>query len=188
MRRSVNVLSLSPFDDVNMRCLFALLVCLPSLLAITPRTVTIRVKQNITQECPNVRSDQSIVVRDSIGFDMNEINTGMGGMDSLHMITQTGEHKRITFPGCYNARLSMRVTRPLVNPYAEVFMQMGSDIPCRKQNQQRFQEPLTVCTNITRTNWCPKSANQQVRGMLDNKQTCQFCNLCESAIEEAQKN
>lgn len=117
-----------------------------------------------------VRTDQSIVQSDSIRFDMGEASMGNAGRDSLRIVAQNGEQRTINFPGCYNARLSMRVNRPLINPYAEVFMQMGSDIPCRKQNQQQ-QSELTVCTNITRSNWCPKSANPTVRMMLDNKQT-----------------
>ena len=68
-----------------------------------------------------VENDWNVVVRmNDIHFDMNEINNG----DALNLISQKGETKRITFPGCYNARLTMRVNRPLVNPYAQVFLQM----------------------------------------------------------------
>ncbi|VDO63727.1 unnamed protein product [Heligmosomoides polygyrus] len=81
-----------------------------------------------------------------------------------------GETKTISFPGCYRVKLSFKMRQPIQNPYIEAFLQLGQNIQCRAEG--RSSSVSNICTNITRTNWCPQSVNDQLRGMLANKETC----------------
>ncbi|EYC28669.1 hypothetical protein Y032_0007g3348 [Ancylostoma ceylanicum] len=79
-----------------------------------------------------------------------------------------GKSRSITFPGCYRVKLSFRMNRPIENPYIEGFLQLGQNIPCRAEGRTTVSN---ICTNITKTSWCPQSVNNQLRGMLTNKET-----------------
>uniref|UniRef100_A0A0K0DI37 Ganglioside GM2 activator n=1 Tax=Angiostrongylus cantonensis TaxID=6313 RepID=A0A0K0DI37_ANGCA len=89
--------------------------------------------------------------------------------DTVVLTDIHGESRSISFPGCYRAKISFRMKKPLKNPYIEAFLQLGQNIPCRSGGRTFVSN---ICTNITRTNWCPQSKNSQLRGMLVNKDTC----------------
>ncbi|PAV60761.1 hypothetical protein WR25_25426 isoform C [Diploscapter pachys] len=97
-----------------------------------------------------------------------------------------GVTREISFPACYHVTMSFRMIKPLKNPYIEAFLQLGQNIPCRTEGarfgRNPYSHPLSpaesFCPNITKSNWCPQSTNPQLRSSLKEKDTCQFCQLC----------
>ncbi|XGW31823.1 hypothetical protein V3C99_010195 [Haemonchus contortus] len=163
-----------------------ILVLLLPILA-SPKMIHLTVRENFTQPCPNVRSD--LIDRSSLRFNFDMVpNEGEDEDedegDKVLLTDLNGETRTISFPGCYRVKLSFRMRQPIQNPYIEAFLQLGQNIPCRAEGRSMASN---ICTNITRTNWCPQSINDQLRGMLTNKETCQFCHLCDSIKEEANK-
>lgn len=73
-----------------------------------------------------------------------------------------------TYFSCYNIQLSFRLNRPLKNPYVEAFLQLGTNIPCESEASRGVSN---FCTNITQSNWCPQSTNEQLRRLLNGKKT-----------------
>ena len=96
---------------------------------------------------------------------------GMGKTDQVTLITQNGESRTMTFPGCYRVSLSFKLKQKLENPYIESFLQMGTNLPCQSGDQEPIGSVSNVCTNITQSNWCPKSQHGQLRNMLQAKST-----------------
>ncbi|VDM42775.1 unnamed protein product [Toxocara canis] len=125
-----------------------------------------------------VRSD--LIDRNSVRMQFNLISSTIGG-DSITITAQDGQTRTVTFPGCYHVSLSFRVNIPIANPYVEAFLQLGTNIPCQSNSASRV---ANVCTNITQTNWCPKSTNTKLRNFLTDKKTCRFCHLCETLKSE----
>ncbi|VDM80519.1 unnamed protein product [Strongylus vulgaris] len=121
--------------------MIALLLALILPSCIFSKTVMLTVRENFTQSCPN-----GMVI-------LTDIN---------------GQSRQITFPGCYQVKLSFKMTRPIENPYIEAFLQLGQNIPCRSEGRTSVSN---ICTNITKTNWCPQSRNHELRNMLTNKET-----------------
>ncbi|KAE9421792.1 hypothetical protein Angca_000731, partial [Angiostrongylus cantonensis] len=133
----------------------------------------------------SVKSD--IIDRNSLKFSFDTIPSDNDDDEEPDRVVLTdihGESRSISFPGCYRAKISFRMKKPLKNPYIEAFLQLGQNIPCRSGGRTFVSN---ICTNITRTNWCPQSKNSQLRGMLVNKDTCQFCHVCDTIKGEATK-
>uniref|UniRef100_A0A0N5B7V5 Uncharacterized protein n=1 Tax=Strongyloides papillosus TaxID=174720 RepID=A0A0N5B7V5_STREA len=153
------------------------------------KDITIAMRENITIPCPNMNSD--VVDPDSIKFKFKPIpahNKENG--DSVTVISQDGRQSRLQFPGCYKVDLSFKVKKPLKNPYIEAFFQMGTNLPCQTFEQKTskvFNQVNNICTNITYHNWCPQSLNTELRGMVQGKSTCKFCNICGTLIDEEDK-
>ncbi|KAK6749215.1 hypothetical protein RB195_001672 [Necator americanus] len=153
------------------------------------KTVVLTVRENFTQSCPNVKSD--IIDRSSVKFTFDMISNEddenddeESSSDQVILTDVNGKSRSITFPGCYRVKLSFKMNRPIENPYIEAFLQLGQNIPCRAEGRTAVS---SICTNITKTNWCPQSANNQLRNMLTNKQTCQFCHICDTIKEEVNR-
>ncbi|WKY04630.1 hypothetical protein Q1695_005554 [Nippostrongylus brasiliensis] len=164
----------------------ALIVFLLPVLA-TSKLIQLRVRENFTQACPNVRSD--LIDRSSLRFSFDMLsndNEDEEGGDQVILTDVNGETRTISFPGCYQVRLSFKMRQPIQNPYIEAFLQLGENIPCRSEGRGGAAVS-NICTNITRSNWCPQSVNDQLRGMLANKETCQFCHLCDTIRSETSK-
>ncbi|KJH44477.1 hypothetical protein DICVIV_09485 [Dictyocaulus viviparus] len=107
------------------------------------------------------------------------------GVDQVILTDVDGESRSISFPGCYRAKVSFRMKKPIINPYIEAFLQLGQNIPCRSDRRTFVSN---ICTNITQTNWCPQSQNSQLRRMLIDKETCQFCHICDTVKGETHKD
>uniref|UniRef100_A0A0N5AVE0 Uncharacterized protein n=1 Tax=Syphacia muris TaxID=451379 RepID=A0A0N5AVE0_9BILA len=124
----------------------------------------------------NVSVRNDLIDKNSIRFGFEMVSSSNNyGADRLTVTAQNGESHTITFPGCYNVDLSFRIKRQLNNPYVEAFLQLGRNIPCESELVKGVGN---ICTNITESNWCPQSGNEQLRSMLKGKKTCRFCNLC----------
>ncbi|TMS38840.1 hypothetical protein L596_005476 [Steinernema carpocapsae] len=147
------------------------------------RHVQIFIRDNVTQSCPNVHSD--IIDQSSVrlSFDMLP-SSNPSGRDQVTVVTRTGETRTVSFPGCYQVRLSFRMKRKIVNPYVEAFLQMGTNIPCQTVHNEDAGPLSHICGNVTKTNWCPQSQNSRLRSQLNMKSTCHFCNLCQTAQTE----
>ncbi|VDK61267.1 unnamed protein product [Cylicostephanus goldi] len=152
-----------------MRLLLALL--LPSCTL--AKTVMITVRENFTQSCPNVKSD--IIDRSSVKFSFemipnedDENEDDEVERDQVILTDLNGQSRSISFPGCYRVKLSFKMNRPIENPYIEAFLQLGQNIPCRSEGRTLVSN---ICTNITKTNWCPQSGNEELRRMLANKES-----------------
>uniref|UniRef100_A0AC35TK49 Uncharacterized protein n=1 Tax=Rhabditophanes sp. KR3021 TaxID=114890 RepID=A0AC35TK49_9BILA len=155
-------------------------------IVIVAKDITIMMRENITTSCPNMNSE--VVDADSIKFKFNPIPDGSNeNKDSVTFIAEDGKQSKLRFPGCYKVDLSFKVKKPIVNPYIEAFFTMGTNLPCRQYNSHAFNEVSNICTNITQTNWCPESQDSELRGMLQGKNTCKFCNLCGSLESEEEK-
>ncbi|CAJ0928836.1 unnamed protein product, partial [Mesorhabditis belari] len=135
-------------------------------------------REKLTQPCPGIVSD--LVDARSVAVDFQFVG-GAGDGDEVTVIT--GDQVRtVRFPGCYDVKVSFALKRPLKNPYIEAFLQLGTNLPCRTEHSSILKNPGNdICTNITKTSWCPQSQNAQLRKMLNGKSTCQFCNVCDSA-------
>ncbi|VDD96454.1 unnamed protein product [Enterobius vermicularis] len=123
-----------------------------------------------------IKVRNELIDKNSIQFNFEMVSSGYGS-DQLTITTRTGETRTIGFPGCYNIQLSFRLNRPLKNPYVEAFLQLGTNIPCESEASRGVSN---FCTNITQSNWCPQSTNEQLRRLLNGKKTCRFCNLCDN--------
>uniref|UniRef100_A0AC35TP35 Secreted protein n=1 Tax=Rhabditophanes sp. KR3021 TaxID=114890 RepID=A0AC35TP35_9BILA len=153
---------------------------------IAAKDITIMMRENITTSCPNMNSE--VVDADSIKFKFNPIpDPSTSNKDSVTFIAEDGKQSNLRFPGCYKVDLSFKVKKPIVNPYIEAFFTMGTNLPCRQYNNNQFSEITNICTNITQSNWCPESQHNGLRGMLQDKNTCKFCNLCGSLDSEEEK-
>uniref|UniRef100_A0AC34Q2G4 Uncharacterized protein n=1 Tax=Panagrolaimus sp. JU765 TaxID=591449 RepID=A0AC34Q2G4_9BILA len=148
------------------------------------KQLTIAIRDNVTHSCPNVKSD--IIDTNSIKLDFQMIGTpgGTSSVDQITVISINGESRTMSFPACYRVQLSFRMKKTLQNPYIESFLQMGTNLPCQSADQEPLGTISNVCTNITQTNWCPMSQHNQLRSMLQAKQTCRFCNMCGSLKAE----
>ncbi|CAD6198092.1 unnamed protein product [Caenorhabditis auriculariae] len=152
-----------------------LLILLSFSVCTYAKTVQIRLRENVTQTCPNVDSD--LIDESSLKISMKMLpREGSDDDDS--------KDEKITFPGCYRVKMSFRMKRTIHNPYIEAFMQLGQNMPCRGEGNS-LTGIDSICTNITTGNWCPKSHNSQLRDMLIGKQTCQFCHLCDSLTKDS---
>jgi len=152
---------------------------------VTGKNVQITVRENVTQRCPNVKAD--LADENSVQFSFEpEPGSSPTGADTLTVVEKSGRSRTISFPGCYRVVLTFRLKTPVVNPYIEAFIQMGTNIPCHQESST--SQSSNICTNITQTNWCPLSNDPQLRSLLAGKQTCRFCNLCEQAKESKKKN
>ncbi|KAE9553526.1 hypothetical protein FO519_003275 [Halicephalobus sp. NKZ332] len=142
------------------------------------KQLTIALRENITTPCPNVQSD--LVDTNSIHLDFQMVGTPAGteSVDQVTVVDRSGESRTMSFPGCYRMRLSFRLKKPLENPYIESFLQLGTNLPCQSSDQGPVGTISNICTNITQTNWCPTSQHGLLRQMLQQKQTCRYCNLC----------
>ncbi|KIH63081.1 hypothetical protein ANCDUO_06623 [Ancylostoma duodenale] len=96
-----------------------LLLLLPA--SVLSKTVTLTVRENLTQSCPNVKSD--IVDRSSVKFsfdmipnDEDENVDEESSSDQVILTDVNGKSRSITFPGCYRVKLSFRMNRPIENP------------------------------------------------------------------------
>uniref|UniRef100_A0A0N4ZMV9 BHLH domain-containing protein n=1 Tax=Parastrongyloides trichosuri TaxID=131310 RepID=A0A0N4ZMV9_PARTI len=153
------------------------------------KDITIAIRQNITTPCPNM--DSEVVDPDSIKFNFKPIpdHSGRSG-DLVTVIGEDGKQSSIRFPGCYKVNLSFKVKKPLKNPYVEAFFQMGTNLPCQtfeQRTSRNFNQINNICTNITHSNWCPQSLNTELRGMVQGKNTCKFCNMCGNLMDEEDK-
>ncbi|VDM09261.1 unnamed protein product [Wuchereria bancrofti] len=108
-----------------------------------------------------------------------ELMSSVGDADQLLITGQNGNRQTITFPGCFRARLNFQLKKLINNPYIESFIQLGTNIPCKMEEDEVTNNVKHICTNITEENWCPQSDNQKLRSMLSGKSTCRFCNLCQ---------
>lgn len=105
-------------------------------------------------------------------FNFHELpsNTQSLTNDQLILTDPNGKKTSLRFPGCYQVTISFRLKRPLVNPYIETFMRMGTNLPCQTDEQSIGNNPHATCTNITKpVDWCPQSKNKQMREMLRDK-------------------
>ncbi|VDN31274.1 unnamed protein product [Gongylonema pulchrum] len=123
------------------------------------------------------------------------------GVDQLFITGRNGNTRSIAFPGCFRARVNFQLKRPILNPYVESFLQLGTNVPCTSWHD--VARVMQICTNITQANWCPRSDHQKLRSMLKGKNTwylsdclsrtmqahsydfllphsSKFCNLCQS--------
>lgn len=149
------------------------------------KQLTIAVRDNITHACPNgllfsaikkylkfiVKSD--IIDSKSVKFDFQMIEAPYGTRqtDQVTVISQNGESRTMSFPGCYRVKLSFKLQQKLENPYIESFLQMGTNLPCQSGDQGSIGTISNICTNITQSNWCPLSQHGQLRNMLQAKST-----------------
>ncbi|KAK0400246.1 hypothetical protein QR680_003419 [Steinernema hermaphroditum] len=162
----------------------ALLVLLVAIVGTNARHIQIHIRDNITQSCPNVRSD--IIDQHSIrlSFDMLPSDNPHGSKDQVTVVTRDGQARTVHFPGCYQVKLSFRMKKVIVNPYIEAFLQMGTNLPCQADHEEDAGTLSHICGNVTKTNWCPQSQNQKLRSQLNMKSTCRFCNLCQTVQAE----
>ncbi|CAI4221869.1 unnamed protein product [Auanema sp. JU1783] len=161
-----------------------ILILLVLPVASISKMLHLTIRENVTQTCPHMKSD--VIDRSSVKMSF-ELISGEDDADQATITDVYGESKTISFPACYRARLSFRMKRIIKNPYVEAFLQLGQNIPCQASGGRRLSGTETICANITRTNWCPKSNNQQLRSMLTDKQTCTFCHMCESIDWESKE-
>uniref|UniRef100_A0A0R3S4F3 Uncharacterized protein n=1 Tax=Elaeophora elaphi TaxID=1147741 RepID=A0A0R3S4F3_9BILA len=108
-----------------------------------------------------------------------ELMPPIGDADQLLITGQSGNARMIAFPGCFRARLNFQLKKLINNPYIESFIQLGTNIPCKVEEDKVTSYVKHICSNITQENWCPQSGNQKLRSMLSGKSTCRFCNLCQ---------
>ena len=113
----------------------------------------------------------------NLDFQMIGTPSGTESIDQVTVISQNGESRTMSFPGCYRVRLSFRLKKPLQNPYIEAFLQLGTNLPCQSADQGPIGTISNVCTNITQSNWCPMSQHGLLRQMLNQKQTWYFENV-----------
>uniref|UniRef100_A0A7E4V8Y8 Venom protein n=1 Tax=Panagrellus redivivus TaxID=6233 RepID=A0A7E4V8Y8_PANRE len=151
---------------------------------VSAKQMTIAVRNNVTHACPNVKSDLVDTKSIKMDFQMIGAPAGTRSTDQVTVISQNGEQRSMTFPGCYRVQLSFKLKQRLENPYIEAFLQMGTNLPCQSGDQEPLGTVSNICTNITQTNWCPMSQHGQLRSMLQAKSTCRFCNLCGSLKAE----
>uniref|UniRef100_A0A0K0DTC1 Uncharacterized protein n=1 Tax=Strongyloides stercoralis TaxID=6248 RepID=A0A0K0DTC1_STRER len=156
---------------------------------INGKDITIAIRENITTPCPNMDSD--VVDSDSIKFNFKPISDhNMHHGDLVTVISQDGKQSKLRFPGCYKVDLSFKVKKIIRNPYIEAYFQMGTNLPCQtfeQRTSKTFNNIHNICTNITYHNWCPQSLNNELRGIVQGKNTCKFCNLCGTLIDEEDK-
>ncbi|KAI6227578.1 hypothetical protein M3Y99_01236300 [Aphelenchoides fujianensis] len=169
---------------MSLRGVALLVLCLLQLDSIAGKTIRIAVRENVTIPCPNTNSD--VVDRKSLQFKIEELPS-VGGRsltsDQLVVIGANGQQSAVVrFPGCYRVNLKFRLKRPIAHPYIEASTRMGMTLPCESTPTLSRAPSANVCTNLTRpVDWCPSSANEQLRRMTSNQPTCRFCNLCEHA-------
>nr|CDP93050.1 Bm3040, isoform d [Brugia malayi] len=145
-------------------------------MIITARQIHIIIRDNVTQACPSQHSE--LIDRKTISVQF-ELMPLAGDADQLLITGQNGNRQTITFPGCFRARLNFQLKKLINNPYIESFIQFGTNIPCKVEEDEVTSNVKRICTNITEKNWCPQSDNQKLRSMLNGKSTCRFCNLCQ---------
>uniref|UniRef100_A0A8L7T0V1 Bm3040, isoform c n=1 Tax=Brugia malayi TaxID=6279 RepID=A0A8L7T0V1_BRUMA len=175
-------------------------------MIITARQIHIIIRDNVTQACPSRKSafqkslltkiakfllcyyvaekilnmfqHSELIDRKTISVQF-ELMPLAGDADQLLITGQNGNRQTITFPGCFRARLNFQLKKLINNPYIESFIQFGTNIPCKVEEDEVTSNVKRICTNITEKNWCPQSDNQKLRSMLNGKSTCRFCNLCQ---------
>uniref|UniRef100_A0A1I7YFF4 Uncharacterized protein n=1 Tax=Steinernema glaseri TaxID=37863 RepID=A0A1I7YFF4_9BILA len=161
-----------------------LLLLLVAFATGNAKHIQIFIKDNVTQSCPNVRSD--IVDQRSVrlSFDMLPSNNPHAGQDQVTVVTRDGQTRSVHFPGCYQIKISFRMKKVIVNPYIEAFLQMGTNLPCQGEHEEQVGLLPHICGNVTKANWCPQSQNERLRSQLSMKSTCRFCNLCQNVQAE----
>ncbi|CAB3406787.1 unnamed protein product [Caenorhabditis bovis] len=159
--------------------------------SVEAKKVHIRIRDNITQSCPNVDSD--VIDESSLKISMKLLKNDDEGdddeKDEVLITDLSGETRRIDFPGCYRVKINFKMLKRIENPHIEAFMQLGQNVPCQSEEAaQNLRGVASICANVTSpTNWCPESYNSHVRGMLQGKSTCRFCQLCENIKENDSK-
>uniref|UniRef100_A0A5S6PJ94 Bm3040, isoform c n=1 Tax=Brugia malayi TaxID=6279 RepID=A0A5S6PJ94_BRUMA len=143
-------------------------------MIITARQIHIIIRDNVTQACPSQHSE--LIDRKTISVQF-ELMPLAGDADQLLITGQNGNRQTITFPGCFRARLNFQLKKLINNPYIESFIQFGTNIPCKVEEDEVTSNVKRICTNITEKNWCPQSDNQKLRSMLNGKSTW-YCSTC----------
>uniref|UniRef100_A0A1I8EG27 Phlebovirus glycoprotein G2 fusion domain-containing protein n=1 Tax=Wuchereria bancrofti TaxID=6293 RepID=A0A1I8EG27_WUCBA len=149
-----------------------MLICCFSFLHVifitTARQIHIIIRDNVTQACPGQHFE--LIDRKTINVQF-ELMSSVGDADQLLITGQNGNRQTITFPGCFRARLNFQLKKLINNPYIESFIQLGTNIPCKMEEDEVTNNVKHICTNITEENWCPQSDNQKLRSMLSGKST-----------------